>query len=90
MKIDTDKDLIRMANDIAIFHQSFPENEAVQMVAEHINKFWAPKMRKRLLELSAERQTEFNPLIQKVRFTVKCSELNPVVFEFKEKHGSGG
>ncbi len=36
-----DSHLVHMANDIARFYQSFPEDEAIQMVAEHINKNWA-------------------------------------------------
>lgn len=43
--------LIRMANDIAVFHTSFPQDEAAQMVSEHINKFWAPSLRRQLFEL---------------------------------------
>lgn len=41
-----DAHLVHMANDIAAFHRTFPEDEAMQMVAEHINKSWAPSMRR--------------------------------------------
>lgn len=37
---------IRMANQIAIFFDSQPEAERVKGVANHINKFWEPRMRR--------------------------------------------
>lgn len=37
--------LISMANQIADFFQSYPEAEAVEGVAIHIQKFWDPRMR---------------------------------------------
>ena len=46
-----DSHLVHMANDIARFHQAFSEDEAMQMVAEHINKNWAPSMRQKLFEV---------------------------------------
>ncbi|MEX0408546.1 formate dehydrogenase subunit delta [Aquibium sp. LZ166] len=38
----------RMANQIAAFFASKPHDEGVAGVAEHINKFWEPRMRARL------------------------------------------
>jgi formate dehydrogenase subunit delta len=35
-----------MANQIADFFQSYPEAEAVEGVATHIQKFWDPRMRR--------------------------------------------
>lgn len=37
---------IRMANQIGTFFKSKPHDEGVLGVAEHINKFWEPRMRK--------------------------------------------
>lgn len=37
--------LIRMANQIGTFFQSKPHEEGVAGIAEHINKFWEPRMR---------------------------------------------
>jgi formate dehydrogenase subunit delta len=39
------KDMVRMANQIASFFKSHGEKEALQGIAEHINKFWEPRMR---------------------------------------------
>ena len=40
--------LVSMANDIAA-NLSF-EAQADEKIADHINRFWAPRMRKRLFE----------------------------------------
>ncbi len=42
--------LIRMANQIATFFLSQPENIRAEGVATHINKFWEPRMRRQLFE----------------------------------------
>jgi formate dehydrogenase subunit delta len=40
--------LIRMANQIATFFLSQPEDVRLDGVAAHINKFWEPRMRRHL------------------------------------------
>jgi formate dehydrogenase subunit delta len=42
MKSET---LIRMANQIAQFFEPYPHDEALAGVADHIKKFWDPRMR---------------------------------------------
>lgn len=42
---------VRMANQIATFFASKPREEGIAGVAEHINKFWEPRMRRHLFEL---------------------------------------
>lgn len=37
--------LLRMASQIATFFRSYPESEAVDGIADHINRFWSKKMR---------------------------------------------
>lgn len=85
-----DPNLIRMANDIALFHQSFSEDEAMQMVSEHINKFWAPSMRQKLFEEFQNNPGAFNNLIAKSLLRVRCHTYNPVKVVFQEQHGTGG
>jgi formate dehydrogenase subunit delta len=41
-----DNRLISMANQIADFFKSYPEDEAVDGIATHIEKFWDPRMRR--------------------------------------------
>jgi formate dehydrogenase subunit delta len=43
--------LAKMANDIANFFRSEPERQdAVEGIANHIAKFWTPRMRQKLLD----------------------------------------
>ena len=46
--MNQDEKLIRMANQIATFFKSYPEEEARTGIADHIASFWTPKMRSRL------------------------------------------
>ena len=80
-------DLIKMANDIARFWQSYPDDEAIDMFAEHINKFWEPTMRSRLFE---QDQSQLLPLVINSLGKVRSDKYNPVKVEFKEKIGTGG
>ncbi|HVR52088.1 MAG TPA: formate dehydrogenase subunit delta [Pseudorhodoferax sp.] len=42
--------LVRMANRIGDFFEAMPErDEALQDIAQHIRKFWDPRMRQQLL-----------------------------------------
>lgn len=43
--------LVRMANQIAMFFHSQPQGEAASGVANHINRFWEPRMRRQLFEI---------------------------------------
>jgi formate dehydrogenase subunit delta len=55
------KQLVIMANQIASFFMAYPdENEGIHGVANHIEKFWSPKMRKQLMEIinNNDSQTE--------------------------------
>jgi len=47
MHIDT---LVRMANQIGAFFEAMPDHqEAVDGIAQHLKKFWEPRMRRELL-----------------------------------------
>jgi formate dehydrogenase subunit delta len=43
--------LVYQANQIARFFRSKPHAEGVAGVAEHINKFWEPRIRRQFFEL---------------------------------------
>ncbi|RFU46791.1 formate dehydrogenase subunit delta [Paraburkholderia sp. DHOC27] len=46
-----EQNLIDMANRIGEFFDSMPDrDEALDGVADHIRRFWEPRMRRRLLE----------------------------------------
>ncbi len=42
--------MIRMANQIAAYFEAYPRKEALEGIANHIKKFWDPRMRKQLSE----------------------------------------
>ena len=49
MSAQTQEDkLLRMANQIATFFRSYPDEEAVAGIHKHIVAFWTPKMRRDL------------------------------------------
>jgi len=46
--------LLRMANQIGAFFESYPDRaEAVAGVANHLRSFWAPVMRRQIIEYAA-------------------------------------
>lgn len=58
--------LIHMANRIGEFFEAMPEREeALHGVAEHIQKFWEPRMRRQLAQALQEPQAAqvFKPLV---------------------------
>ena len=42
--------LVHMANQIADFFGSYPHEQSVAGVADHLHKFWDPRMRKQIIE----------------------------------------
>jgi formate dehydrogenase subunit delta len=59
----TREKLVRMANQIATFFDSKPREEGIAGVAEHINKFWEPRMRRQLFEMLDDGTEHFNELV---------------------------
>ena len=47
MQVET---MVHNANQIALFFSSYPHEEALAGVADHIAKFWERRMRQQLLE----------------------------------------
>jgi formate dehydrogenase subunit delta len=47
------ENMVHMANQIAMFFASYPKEEAVAGVADHLQKFWEPRMRKQITEYVA-------------------------------------
>ena len=61
--VSTREKLVRMANQIADFFHSKPREEGIAGVAEHINKFWEPRMRRQLFEMLDGGAENFNELV---------------------------
>ena len=66
-----DKMLVKMANQMAAYFRSFPDAEAVAGLANHINKYWDPRMRRELLVLAEAGGVGFEPLVSKAIPAVK-------------------
>jgi len=47
----TGEKLVYMANQIGDFFKSYPHDQAVKGVKEHIEKFWDPRMLKQIYEI---------------------------------------
>lgn len=61
--MSTDQKLVYMANQIATFFKSMPEDEARAGVAKHINDFWDPRMRQRLHGILENGGEGLSPLV---------------------------
>ncbi|MCF4128958.1 formate dehydrogenase subunit delta [Methylobacterium sp. SyP6R] len=59
---DPAEKLVRMANQIAAFFRSYPEDEAVAGIHKHIVAFWTPRMREQLAAYCGEADHGLDPL----------------------------
>lgn len=55
--------MIHMANQIAHFFAAYPHDEAVAGVADHIEKFWEPRMRRQLRDYVSSSREGLDPLV---------------------------
>ena len=46
--------MVHRANQIALFFASYPHDEAVAGVTDHLNKFWERRMRQQIVEYVAK------------------------------------
>jgi formate dehydrogenase subunit delta len=68
--------LIRMANQIATFFKSQPEDERLAGIATHINKFWEPRMRRQFFELMDAGAEGFDPLVIEAAALIRRPEAS--------------
>jgi formate dehydrogenase subunit delta len=74
----TSDTLVRMANQIADFFRLQPEPEAVAATADHIKRFWDPRMRTKMAEHLAHGGAGLNPIARKACERVcKPAETSP-------------
>lgn len=77
--MDSDN-LIRMVNRIGEFFEAQPDrDEALQGIAEHVQKFWEPRMREHILQV-LERPGEaaqLRPLVREA-LQLHAAQLRPV------------
>jgi formate dehydrogenase subunit delta len=55
--------MVMMANQIATFFKSQPGRDQPERIADHLNDFWAPRMRAQFLEHVAAGGTGCDPLV---------------------------
>jgi formate dehydrogenase subunit delta len=65
------RDMVRMANQIGEFFKSYGEAEAIEGIAEHINKFWEPRMRRDFFAHIEKGGDGFDSLVVKAAAHVK-------------------
>ncbi|CAN7531242.1 formate dehydrogenase subunit delta [Bosea sp. LjRoot9] len=57
--------LARMAGQIADFFKSYPDEQAVPAIADHINQFWSRRMREDFLAAFKGDSQELQPLVRR-------------------------
>ena len=57
------RDMIRMANQIAAYFEAYPRTEALEGIAKHIRLFWDPRMRTQLVEYVDGGGQDLSPLV---------------------------
>ena len=57
------RDMIRMVNQIAAFFEAYPRADALKGIANHVRKFWDPRMRKQLTEYIDGGGKDISPLV---------------------------
>lgn len=63
--------LVRMANQIGTFMMSKRHDEGVAGVAEHINKFWEPRMRRQFFEVVDAGGDGLLPIVKEAALKVR-------------------
>jgi formate dehydrogenase subunit delta len=53
---------IRLINKVVVHFGYLPTEQAVNEVADHVRKFWDPRMKRRLLDLIDSGATDFEPV----------------------------
>jgi formate dehydrogenase subunit delta len=64
-------DMVRMANQISDFFKSYSEKEALEGIADHISKFWDPRMRRMFFAHVDDGGEGFSELVKKAAVLVK-------------------
>ena len=63
--------IVRMANQIGTFFESKPHDEGVAGVADHINKFWEPRMRRHFFEVVNAGGEGLKPIVIEAAATIR-------------------
>jgi formate dehydrogenase subunit delta len=55
--------MIHSANEIALHFQSFPREEAIEGIRDHIEKLWEPRLRAQLIDYVARGGEDLQELV---------------------------
>ena len=70
------RDMLRMANQIADFFRSYPHDDAVKEAANHLNNYWDPRMRKHFFDYLAKGGEGLDPLIVEAAAQVRKPKVD--------------
>ena len=70
------RDMLRMANQIADFFRSYPHDDAVKEAATHLNNYWDPRMRKHFFDYLAKGGEGLDPLIVEAAAQVRKPKMD--------------
>ena len=59
--MNTGQKLVYMANQIGDFYKSYPHDQAVKGISEHIKKFWDPRMLKQIYQIMRQPDNGLKP-----------------------------
>jgi len=57
-------DLIRMANQVAQFFETSPQELGAAEIAKHLQSFWDPRMRRQLQDYARQTEDDLHPLVR--------------------------
>jgi len=63
--------IVRMANQIAMFMETKPHQEGLELLAAHINDFWEPRMRIQLFSILDQGGAGLRPLVIEAASRIK-------------------
>lgn len=73
-KADQKAVLARMSGQIADFFKAYPEQQAVEGIATHINKFWSGRMRGEFLAAFHSGDAALHPLVNKAITQIRAGK----------------
>ncbi len=83
-----DEKLVYMANQIGKFFHHRPEAQAAADTADHLRKYWDPRMRHEIVKLLNNGAQGFDPIVKKAVTTIAVDlrdhHLHPLAPEGEE------
>lgn len=66
--------MVHKVNQIALYFASYPHDEAVAGIADHLKKFWEPRMRRQLISYVASGGGGLHELVPPAVRALEASE----------------